>query len=266
MVRGVALRYHSHCRFYRGTTLEKSVRRNANGGGVREQFCGRAGRPAWRILLAMSASLILSQGPISAEEISASWQDIFGARQEWVGASGSELSFARYRQLIDSQTDRDVGTAKKWAIITQLIRNQKPENQLRLVHQFFNSLPYKTDQALHQRSDYWASAGEFIREGGDCEDYAIAKYRALVDAGYDARQLRIVLVEDTITREPHAVLAARLGAQTFILDNQRNEVLNDSDLGHYRPIYSINEIGVWRHRGPVPGDDIDTLAVATQSK
>ena len=42
---------------------------------------------------------------------------------------------------------------------------------------------------------------------GDCEDYAIAKYVALREAGVARENLQLVLVRDRAVRQDHAVLA-----------------------------------------------------------
>ena len=150
--------------------------------------------------------------------------------------------------------------------MTSLIREQKPYAQLNLTQQFINTLPYHSDEELYLRHDYWAYAGEFLRNGGDCEDFAIAKYRLLIDAGFDPQRLRLVLVINTKTQEPHAILAARLNKKTYILDNQRQAVSSEQDLSHYQVIYSLNQIGVWRHTPPQTPDQLENMAVATQSK
>jgi len=41
---------------------------------------------------------------------------------------------------------------------------------------------------------------------GDCEDYAIAKYVALREAGFPQDDLQLVLVRDRAVRQDHAVL------------------------------------------------------------
>lgn len=215
------------------------------------------------------ASLLLwttGKTPAKAGEFDIEWSGVFGSKQEWLGTAGSELSFERYHKLIDSNARSSSGSAQKWQILTRLIRNQHPLAQLKLVQQFFNTLPYHSDQELYFKEDYWASAGEFLRRGGDCEDYAIAKYRALVDSGYDARALRVILVMNRSTDEPHAVLAARFGDTTYILDNQRQDIFLDNDLSQYEPVYSMNEVGVWRHHILEGGADLEDMAVATQSK
>lgn len=224
--------------------------------------------PSFFVLIALAIFILASgvKSPANAGNFDFEWHKVFGSEQEWLGAAGSELSFERYHKLIDSNSKSSPGVAQKWQILTKLIRNQHPLAQLKLVQQFFNTLPYHSDKELYLREDYWASAGEFLRNGGDCEDYAIAKYRALVDAGYDARALRIILVTNRLTGQPHAVLAARFGNSTYILDNQRQDVFLDNDLANYEPVYSMNEVGVWRHHILEDGQNLEDIAVATQSK
>jgi predicted transglutaminase-like cysteine proteinase len=87
---------------------------------------------------------------------------------------------------------------------------------------------------------------EFLQKGGDCEDYATAKYMILRLLGYSAEALRIVVVYDRKTREYHAVVAVN--------DDQGNVRLLDIDNriyrgkpAAYRYIYAVNENSIWDH-------------------
>jgi hypothetical protein len=75
-----------------------------------------------------------------------------------------------------------------------------------------------------------------LTRGGDCEDYAIAKFVALRRAGIAADDLRIVIMRDTNHGEDHAVAAARLDGRWLTLDNRRFR-----DLASYAP-YEFVEI------------------------
>jgi predicted transglutaminase-like cysteine proteinase len=67
--------------------------------------------------------------------------------------------------------------------------------------------------------DRWSAPLEtFTTRRGDCEDYAIAKYVALKQAGDE--DLRLIIVRDLVVSENHAVVAARWGGRWFILDNR----------------------------------------------
>jgi predicted transglutaminase-like cysteine proteinase len=115
-----------------------------------------------------------------------------------------------------------------------------------LVNQRVNAaVRYTSDLAQHGVLDLWSSPLETLASGrGDCEDYAIAKYAILREAGVAADDLRIVLLRDTQTREAHAVLAARDQGRWYILDNRRLGFYVDGDLPHYLPLFALNHEGV----------------------
>lgn len=56
------------------------------------------------------------------------------------------------------------------------------------------------------------------KRGGDCEDYALAKKRDLIAAGFAPQSLLIAAVLDR-KGGSHAVLVLRTGAQDLVLDN-----------------------------------------------
>jgi len=124
----------------------------------------------------------------------------------------------------------------------------KPElEKLKAVNKYFNQWPYRLDKVNYGIADYWARPIEFFSKSGDCEDYSIAKYYALKDLGFTMDKLRIVAVKDKIRGIGHAVLAAYVGDDVFILDNQTILVLSHSRYRHYVPQYSVNEKYRWYH-------------------
>lgn len=107
------------------------------------------------------------------------------------------------------------------------------------------AISYASDLSLHGRPDKWSPPLATLKLGkGDCEDYAILKYRLLTEAGVSTKDLRIVLVRDTAVRIDHAVLAARTGDRWFILDNRRSGFYLERDLPHYMPLFALNQDGV----------------------
>jgi predicted transglutaminase-like cysteine proteinase len=99
-----------------------------------------------------------------------------------------------------------------------------------------------SDLAQYGETDVWASPlVTFGSLGGDCEDYAIAKFVALRLAGIPAQDLRIVILRDTARNEDHAVAAARLDGRWLLLDNQRMAMIQDSDARQVRPRFVIDE-------------------------
>ncbi len=101
--------------------------------------------------------------------------------------------------------------------------------------------------------DVWSSPLSTLTRGaGDCEDYAIAKFVALHQAGIATDDLRIVIMRDT-RGEDHAVAAARLDGYWLMLDNRRMVMVEDANVRNYRPTFVIDNDGVKRYEeAPMP--------------
>ena len=104
-----------------------------------------------------------------------------------------------------------------------------------------------SDLAQYGQLDVWASPLATLTRGGDCEDYAIAKFVALRRAGIAPDDLRIVIMRDTVRGEDHAVAAARLDGHWLTLDNRRMAMVEDSDIRNYRPTHVIDQHSVMRY-------------------
>jgi predicted transglutaminase-like cysteine proteinase len=111
-----------------------------------------------------------------------------------------------------------------------------------------------SDQALYGAEDVWSSPLATLAKGaGDCEDYAIAKFFALQEAGVAADDLRIVILRDHIRDEDHAVVAARLDGIWLMLDNLHMAMAEDGQLrNYYHPVFLIDHGGVKRYSGTPP--------------
>lgn len=188
--------------------------------------------------------LVFTSGAALAQE---QGQGLFGSVERWVGNSAKELPVERFQRLDTKGEVMDPTTTRKWDILITLLKSQNRFNQLKLVQQFVNTQPYSADPDLWGQSDYWSSVSEFLAKGGDCEDFALVKYRALIDAGYPASELRLVLVEESFTGEQHAVLVANFNGRRLILDNRRDDIEDHDLVSNYRPLYSMNSQGLWRH-------------------
>jgi len=93
--------------------------------------------------------------------------------------------------------------------------------------------------------DRWSSPLETFSTGrGDCEDYAIAKYVALIQAGVAAEDVRLVVVRDLAVGEDHAVAATRLNGDWIILDNRWLTLVEDSDIRRMVPLFVLDQTGV----------------------
>ena len=93
--------------------------------------------------------------------------------------------------------------------------------------------------------DRWSAPLETLTTGrGDCEDYAIAKYVALLQAGVAADDVRLVIVRDLALAQDHAVVAARLDGRWIMLDNRRLILLQDVEMPAVRPLFVLGDSGV----------------------
>jgi predicted transglutaminase-like cysteine proteinase len=105
-----------------------------------------------------------------------------------------------------------------------------------------------SDLALYGAEDVWSPPLATLGKGaGDCEDYAIAKFVALQEAGVSSDDLRIVILRDDIREEDHAVVAARLDGTWLMLDNRHMAMIEDRQVRDYHPVFLIDHDGVNRY-------------------
>ena len=91
----------------------------------------------------------------------------------------------------------------------------------------------------------WSPPLETISTGrGDCEDYAIAKFVALIEAGVAPEDVKLVVVHDEAANDGHAVAAARVDGRWIVLDNRWLALLADRELPRMTPRFVIDDAGV----------------------
>jgi predicted transglutaminase-like cysteine proteinase len=160
-------------------------------------------------------------------------------------------------QLALCEGDRDgcvSPAALKFLDIIDIARLRDGRARLGEINRAINlSIRATSDLVQHGQIDIWSSPLTTLeRGGGDCEDYAIAKFVALRRAGIAPDDLRIVIMHDTIRGEGHAVAAARLDGRWLMLDNRRMAMVSDSDVRNYRPTFVIGQHGAMRYAdGPL---------------
>jgi len=77
-----------------------------------------------------------------------------------------------------------------------------------------------TDQDLYKVSEFWAYPDGY----GDCEDFALAKRKALIALGWNPSTLLMTVVRQP-NGEGHAVLMVRTDRGDLVLDNQDGRIL-----------------------------------------
>lgn len=125
----------------------------------------------------------------------------------------------------------------------------KPELQkLELVNQFFNRVIFVSDLEHWGVEDYWATPVEMLAtNGGDCEDFAIAKYFTLVEMGVPIDHLQITYVKARSLNQAHMVLTyyPTPEAIPLVLDNLIPEIKSAALRRDLVPVYSFNGDGLW---------------------
>jgi len=136
---------------------------------------------------------------------------------------------------------------KDWLRFLDNIKNMSEMKKIHEVNNYVNQRKYILDIENYGIEDYWATPKEFLEINGDCEDFAITKMLSLERLGFDVNKMRVVVVQDTNLRIPHAVMSIDRGKDVLILDNQIKEVISHKFIYHYTPVYSINEKNWWMH-------------------
>ena len=115
--------------------------------------------------------------------------------------------------------------------------------QLTEVNRFFNRFSYKDDMSQWGQEDYWATPEEFIgKNGGDCEDYVVAKYFVLRALGVGDQHLYLTYVKAVSENRAHMVLSyfAQSASTPLILDNYNPRILPADQRRDLLPVYSFN--------------------------
>lgn len=138
---------------------------------------------------------------------------------------------------------------QKWEALLTSLKGRPLKEKMQEVNRFFNAIPYVEDIHNFGMQDYWQTPYELMKNGGDCEDYAIAKYISLKRLGVAESSMRIMIVQDNnLGGIMHAVLEVRSGNQRYLLDNQAKTVTNQASIFHYRPVYAINNKAWWAYQ------------------
>lgn len=155
---------------------------------------------------------------------------------------------ALFNKIRNQYDDDALERVRDWQQLLNTSHTLPIDEKLYQVNNFFNELEFVDDIDHWGKDDYWATPVEFLAtEGGDCEDFVIAKYFSLKELGVPAEKLRLMYVTATRLRQAHMVLAyyEEPNSVPLVLDNINRRILPASRRRDLLPVYSFNGDGLW---------------------
>ena len=195
------------------------------------------------------ASVALAQEAQTSQSIK--YPELFGTHET---RSEDTSAFKKWMVMIDrfaaplhSALPLPPGVAE-WRDEIESLKGLPRREQVRRVNDFLNQIEYVDDRSAYGEKGYWNATPErFFSGGGDCKDYAIAKYVSLRALGFTDKELRVAVVQDTLKNIAHAILIFYSGGEGYVLDNQNKKIEPIEAVNRYQPYFSINETAWWLH-------------------
>lgn len=184
-------------------------------------------RIVYALIIATGINLLVASGVV-ADEFSRSLQTLLRVEEDYGQYASQRVN--NWYQLINDYRDK------------------QPRDKLELVNNFFNQLAFINDSDHWGKEDYWATPVQMLASnGGDCEDFSIAKYFTLREMGVPEERMRLVYVKALQLDQAHMVLTyyPSPDAEPLVLDNLDTAILPSSQRTDLLPVYSFNGNGLW---------------------
>ncbi len=149
---------------------------------------------------------------------------------------------------ISSDTEQRVSA---WRQLVDQGRNWSDQRQLEATNDFINQNQFVDDIIHWGKEDYWATPLQtIVTEGGDCEDFAVAKYFTLTEMGMSADKLRLTYVKALTLNQAHMVVSyyPAQDATPLVLDNLDPVIRPANERDDLLPVYSFNGDGLWLNK------------------
>ena len=140
------------------------------------------------------------------------------------------------------------GRVEGWLKLIAENPSKTDQEKLEIANRYFNQLDFVEDAEHWGKEDYWATPMEMlVSNGGDCEDFSIAKYFTLRALRVPETRLRLTYVKSLQLNQAHMVLTytTEAGAMPLVLDNLIPEIKPASQRPDLQPVYSFNVEGLW---------------------
>lgn len=193
-------------------------------------------RFVWIVLLALLAPAAYGQESHPFDLVTSTRLDASGTKfnREWRQV---ESAFAKTHRVLAACREHLPSPsctrgARRFLDIVEAVRRLSGDQTLIAANALVNrAVDYEQDLLHWGVPDRWSPPLETFKDmRGDCEDYAIAKYVVLLEAGISPDRLRLItgrLVPDREAEEGHAVLAAELDGRWLILDTMHPVIYED---------------------------------------
>lgn len=123
-----------------------------------------------------------------------------------------------------------------WERLVSQFRHVDADQLLQRVNQQVNRARYVEDAANWRTRDHWATPQELLEKGGDCEDYAIAKYLILREVGVSPSHMQIAV------SKTHAVLIVATQRGPVVLDSSRDRIRSLDARAAKKIVFAVNEL------------------------
>ncbi len=169
-----------------------------------------------------------------------------GILTKWIGVEANIQADSDILSRCRTSAEQCPSAARSFLAVIAQGRAQTGRARIGIINRAINlAIRPMSDLAQWGVIDRWSSPLETFSTGrGDCEDYAIAKYVALMEAGVAAEDVKLVVVRDLAFGEDHAVVATRLNGDWIILDNRWLTLVEDSEMRRTVPLFVLDQTGV----------------------
>ncbi len=157
----------------------------------------------------------------------------------------SDNQIDQYRQLYG---DAAAKRLSRWQMLLKEASSLPEAEKLDRVNRFFNQIRFIDDRSHWGQEDYWATPVEFlISNGGDCEDFSIAKYYTLKALGVAEAKMSLAYVKSLELNQAHMVLTyySSPSAMPVVLDNLISEIRPANQRPDLLHVYTFNGDSLW---------------------
>jgi predicted transglutaminase-like cysteine proteinase len=161
------------------------------------------------------------------------------SRDAMLGINAATFSASQMSKWQELASRHQARRGAAWTATIARLRAAPQGGLLQAVNAEINKARYVSDQQNWGKADYWAAPADLLARGGDCEDFAAAKYFALKELGIPASRMRMLITRD------HAVLVVDTADGPVVLDNLRTQTyrLNSSLVS--RAVFALNDRTWW---------------------